>query len=412
MEKAILVGLDLGNDEFFDETMEELHNLANACNIEVLYRLDQKKDAPTPNYFIGEGKLHELKDIITLHEANVVIFNDELSPSHIRNLEDKLEVKVIDRTVLILDIFARRAKTKEAMLQVELAQSQYMLPRVVGMYKSLSRQKSGTGSKGPGEQQLELDRRLLRSKISKLKRQLKELVKVRRTQREKRNTSMIKTVALTGYTNSGKSSLMNAIMSYAKNNDKPSAFSQNMLFATLETKTRKVELENKNDFLLTDTVGFIRKLPHDLIEAFKSTLEEINEASLILHVIDTSNPNYEHQIQAVETVLSEIGVHEVPVIYVFNKIDLLKDIPIISRSKSIFVSAIKHQNIEQLINMIDAELYKSFEVEMIIPFVNSDVYSELKDHSKVLETIYNDDGIHVKVDLNEYYYQKFKHYIK
>ncbi|MFA7076042.1 MAG: GTPase HflX, partial [Candidatus Izemoplasmatales bacterium] len=297
MEKAILVGLNFGNDEFFLETMEELANLADACNIEVCSTLVQKRDAPTSNYYLGEGKVDELKELITLYDANVAIFNDELSPSHIRNLEQKLETKVIDRTVLILDIFARRAKTKEAMLQVELAQSQYMLPRVVGMYSSLSRQKSGTGSKGPGEQQLELDRRVLKDKSVRLKNELKELVKVRRTQREKRNNNVIKTVALAGYTNSGKSSLMNAIVEFSNNNDKPSAFSEDMLFATLETKTRKVSLENNNNFLLTDTVGFIRKLPHDLIEAFKSTLEEINESSLILHVIDIANPNYEHQIE-------------------------------------------------------------------------------------------------------------------
>lgn len=188
MEKAIIVGLDTGNDEFFLETMEELQNLAAACNVEVCDRLVQKRDAPTANYYIGEGKVDDLLNLITVYDANVVIFNDELSPSHIRNLEEKLEIKVIDRTVLILDIFARRAKTKEAMLQVELAQSQYMLPRVVGMYKSLSRQKSGTGSKGPGEQQLELDRRILRDRISHLKGELKDLVKVRRTQREKEKT--------------------------------------------------------------------------------------------------------------------------------------------------------------------------------------------------------------------------------
>ncbi len=411
MEKAILVGLDLGNDEFFEETMEELYNLANACHIEVLDKLTQKKDAPTPNFYIGEGKVDELKAIVDLHEANVVIFNDELSPSHIRNIEKKLEIKVIDRTVLILDIFARRAKTKEAMLQVELAQSEYMLPRVVGMNKSLSRQKSGTGSKGPGEQQLELDRRVLRDKITKLKRELKELVKVRRTQREKRSKSIMKTVALTGYTNSGKSTLMNTIIDHTDLQEKTHTLSADMLFATLETKTRKISLEKNNDFLLTDTVGFIRKLPHDLVEAFKSTLEEIKESSLILHVIDIANPNFEHQIQTVESVLKDIGVTDVPIIYVLNKIDLLEDIPIFDRDNSIFVSAKNDEYIDRLLKMISDILYKTIDVTMIIPFVHSDVYSDLKDNSNVLSTEYLDDGIHVQARLDDYYYHKYKNYI-
>ena len=412
MEKAILVGLNFGNDEFFLETMEELANLADACNIEVCSTLVQKRDAPTSNYYLGEGKVDELKELITLYDANVAIFNDELSPSHIRNLEQKLETKVIDRTVLILDIFARRAKTKEAMLQVELAQSQYMLPRVVGMYSSLSRQKSGTGSKGPGEQQLELDRRVLKDKSVRLKNELKELVKVRRTQREKRNNNVIKTVALAGYTNSGKSSLMNAIVEFSNNNDKPSAFSEDMLFATLETKTRKVSLENNNNFLLTDTVGFIRKLPHDLIEAFKSTLEEINESSLILHVIDIANLNYEHQIETVETVLSELGVKDIPIINVFNKIDLLKEYPVITKDNSIFISAKNKTNMNELLSLINNNLYKIFKVNMVIPFSDSSVYTELKENSQIIETNYQEDGIHIVANINEYYNKKFKNYIE
>jgi len=411
MEKAILVGLDINKDEFFEDTMEELKNLAIACDVEVLDRLVQKRDVSTPNYFIGEGKVQELKDMINLYDANIVIFDDELSPSHIRNLEQKLEIKVIDRTVLILDIFARRAKTKEAMLQVELAQSQYMLPRVVGMYKSLSRQKSGTGSKGPGEQQLELDRRILRDKISHFKKELKELVKVRRTQREKRKKSIIKTVSLAGYTNSGKSTLMNTIIDHTLKQDKTHTFTEDMLFATLETKTRKIELENNNNFLLTDTVGFIRKLPHDLIEAFKSTLEEINESSLILHIIDTSNPNFEHQIQTVESVLTDLGVKDIPIIYVYNKVDLLEDIPVISRNNAVLISAKNNYNIDRLLEMINETLYENYDVDLLIPFSESNIYTELKENSKILETNYLENGIHVKAKLNEYYYTKFKNFI-
>ena len=412
MEKAIIVGLDLGNDKFFDNSIEELKNLANACGVEVLDTIIQKRSEPTANYYIGEGKVNELKDAITVMDANLVIFDDELSPSHIRNLEKKLEIKVIDRTVLILDIFAKRAKTKEAMLQVELAQSQYMLPRVVGMYKSLSRQKSGTGSKGPGEQQLELDRRLLRNKISHLKRELRDLVKVRRTQRQKRNKNIIKTVALAGYTNSGKSTLMNAIINYSKKQNKDLVYTKDMLFATLETKTEKIDIANGYNFLLTDTVGFIEKLPHDLIEAFKSTLEEIKEASLILHVIDVSNPNYNRQIETVEMILSDLGAQEIPVIYVYNKIDLIEDLPLVSQNNSVFISAQNEKNIDILVEEINNIIYHNHKVKMLIPFSDSSIYSELKKNTKILETNYLDDGISIEVHLNDYYYEKYKSYIK
>lgn len=412
MEKAIIIGLDLGNDDFFDNSIEELKNLARACSVEVLDTIIQKRSEPTANYYIGEGKVEEIKNAINVLDANLVIFDNELSPSHIRNLEKKLEIKVIDRTVLILDIFAKRAKTKEAMLQVELAQSQYMLPRVVGMYKSLSRQKSGTGSKGPGEQQLELDRRLLRNKISHLKRELKNLVKVRRTQRQKRNKNIIKTVALAGYTNSGKSTLMNAIINYSQKNNKDLVYTKDMLFATLETKTEKIDIANGYNFLLTDTVGFIEKLPHDLVEAFKSTLEEIKEASLILHIIDVSNPNYNRQIETVEMILEDLGAKEIPVIYVYNKIDLVEELPLVPQSNSVFISAEKSENISVLVDKINSMIYHNHQVKMLIPFADSSIYSELKKNTKILKTDYLDSGIEIEVKLNDYYYEKYKSFIK
>ncbi len=413
MEKAILIGLDTGNDVNFHESMIELENLASACDVLVLNHITQKAESPTANYYVGSGKVLEIKEMITTMDANLVIFNDELSPSHIRNLEKTLDCKVIDRTILILDIFARRAKTKEAMLQVELAQSEYMLPRVVGLYQSLSRQKSGTGSKGPGEQQLELDRRILRDRIHKLKNDLKDIVEIRRTQREKRKKSEIKTVALAGYTNSGKSTLMNALLAYSSNNQEKYVFEKNMLFATLETQTRNITLENNHSFLITDTVGFISKLPHNLVEAFKSTLEEIKEASLILHVIDTANPYYIDQINVVMEVLNDLGVSDIPLIFVFNKVDLLTDIPMIEYHPHVFVSALEKQNLGLLVEKIEQELYKTnHNVSMLLPFNKGDIYSFLKENANISSTNYIEDGIEINVEVSEVLYQKYKEYIK
>ena len=412
MENAILVGLDLGNKTDITDSILELGKLASACDVNVLYTIIQKRDKPTANFYIGEGKVQEVLEAVNTLDADVVIFNDELSPSHIRNLEKSLNIKVIDRTVLILDIFAKRAKTKEAMLQVELAQAKYFMPRVIGMYKHLSKQKSGTGSKGPGEQQLELDRRLLRNKISKLKRDLDQLVKTRRTQREKRKNNEIKTIALTGYTNAGKSTLMNAIVDFSSMHNESYVFEENMLFSTLETKTRKISFENNREYLLTDTVGFIDRLPHHLVDSFKSTLEEISEASLILHVIDSSNPSYEEQIHVVESVLDDIGVHEIPIIYVFNKSDVYKKNNHIARDPAIFISALNGDNIDNLVQMIDEILYKDIiKTKMFFPFNKGDIFSKLKDNSNILNTEYKEDGILVDIEIEQSLYNKYKKYV-
>lgn len=413
MEEAILVGLHLENDENFENSMIELKNLAKACDVNVVHVITQNRKTPTSNYYIGVGKVDTILEAINTLDANLVIFNDELSPSHIRNLEKKLKIKVIDRTVLILDIFAKRAKTKEAMLQVELAQASYFLPRVVGMHDYLSRQKSGTGSKGPGEQQLELDRRVLRDKITRLKKELKDLVKTRRTQREKRIKNDVFTVALTGYTNSGKSTMMNSIIDLASTHKDEYVFEENMLFATLETKTKKIHLDNNHEFLLTDTVGFIDKLPHHLVESFKSTLEEISEASLIIHVIDVSNKEYERHIRIVEDVLKSIGVEEIPIIYVFNKVDLITEKPVLTREHVLFTSATNNTNIDKLLTMIDSHLYKTIKiVDMLIPFAHSEIYSDLKENSNVLSTEYTDQGISIKAELNDIHFNKYVKYIK
>jgi GTPase len=413
MEKAILVGLSITNILDSQKSMAELASLAEACQVEVIDQMIQRADSPTANYYIGPGKVEELKQLCATLEADLVIFDDELSPSHIRNLEKKLDIKVIDRTILILDIFASRAKTKEAMLQVLLAQSQYMLPRVVGLHSSFSRQKSGTGSKGPGEQQIELDRRILRDNISRLKDELKELVAIRRTQRQKRLKDGVFTVALAGYTNAGKSSLLNQLLSFSVLKADKLVFEKNMLFATLETSTRSITLLNNHQFLVTDTVGFISRLPHHLVEAFKSTLEEIKEASLILHVVDTSNPDYEKQIQVVEEVLRSIDVVDIPIMYVFNKIDLCPEKNIENHHPHVKVSAFTGEGVDQLVLKIDEMISSTYRrVKMIIPFQKGSIYNTLKEKCEIYSTEYLEDGTHVEVLLPEELYQRFLPYIK
>jgi GTP-binding protein HflX len=412
MERAILVGLDLGHSTDFQNSMAELDSLAKALSIKVVGVCTQKADFPTPNFYIGQGKVEILKqDIMTL-DANLLIFDDELSPSHIRNLEKELEIKIVDRTILILDIFAKRARTKEAMLQVELAQATYFLPRIVGMYRSLSRQKSGTGSKGPGEQQLELDRRVLRDQIARTKRELKDVVANRRTQRNKRRQASIKTVAIAGYTNSGKSTLMNSILTETKSKSEKYVFEKNMLFATLETQTREVSPEHNRNFVITDTVGFISKLPHNLIEAFKSTLEEVKEADLILHVVDVANLNYQKQMAVVEEVLKEIGVADIPIINVFNKIDLVPSPPLETDGPPVYISALQNTNIDILLDRIDKELYPKIKItNFLIPFAEGQIYSFLKSNANIMETSYTEKGINLKVELTENLLQRFAKYI-
>lgn len=413
MEKAILVGLWLNEDKTFESSMRELAALAEACNVAVLGTMTQRAESATANYYIGSGKVEELKQLIQTLEADLVVFDDELSPSHIRNLEKALSCKVIDRTILILDIFASRAKTKEAMLQVELAQSQYMLPRVVGLHSSLSRQKSGTGSKGPGEQQIELDRRILRDNIHRLKQELKDLVQIRRTQRQKRTKEGVFTVAIAGYTNAGKSTLLNKLLTYSTIRQDKVVFEKNMLFATLETSTRSITLPNNHQFLATDTVGFISRLPHHLVEAFKSTLEEITEASLILHVVDAANPEAEQQISVVEEVLKSIDVVDIPVVYVYNKIDLVEHRPTLSRDPALFVSAHTGEGFDRLVALIDEAISGKYRrVWLRLPYDKGGIYNQLKEQCDVFETQYKEDGIHVDVSLPEALYQKLKDYLQ
>lgn len=312
-EKAVLVGLitQNQNEAKVNEYLDELDFLADTAGAKPVKRFTQRMDYPNPVTFVGTGKLQEIKEFIEEEEVGLVIFDDELSPKQLRNIEKELQVKILDRTNLILDIFAHRAQTAHAKTQVELAQYQYMLPRLTRLWTHLERQRGGIGMRGPGETQIETDRRIILDKISRLKNELKDIDKQMATQRKNRG-KMVR-VALVGYTNVGKSTLMNLL-------SKSEVFAENKLFATLDTTVRKVIIQNLS-FLLSDTVGFIRKLPTQLVESFKSTLDEVREADLLIHVVDVSHPQFEEQIEVVNKTLKEIDDTDKPMIIVFNKID-------------------------------------------------------------------------------------------
>jgi len=367
-ERVILVGIinKHQNEYEVNEYLDELAFLTETAGAIPLKRFTQKVEAPNPRTMIGAGKLTEIKQFAEENEVNLIIFDDELSPTQLRNLEYELNIRVLDRTNLILDIFASRARTAHAKTQVELAQYQYLLPRLTRLWTHLERQRGGIGLRGPGETEIETDRRVIRDKIAKLNEQLKKIDKQMITQRK--NRSKIVRVALVGYTNAGKSTLMSLL-------SKSNVFAENKLFATLDTTVRKVIIENM-PFLLSDTVGFIRKLPHHLIESFKSTLDEVRESDILLHIADISHPNFEDQIQIVNETLNEIGAGDKPMILVFNKIDAysyIKRDPYDLSEKtqenftldelknswmakngitSVFISAIQKQNINELKDLL------------------------------------------------------------
>jgi GTP-binding protein HflX len=318
-EDCVLVGViaQQVSEETAKEHLDELEFLALTAGAITKNRFLQKLPIPNPKTFVGTGKLEEIKEYIQAENIKLVIFDDELSPSQLRNIERELECKILDRNILILDIFASRARTSHAKTQVELAQLQYMLPRLTRMWTHLERQKGGIGLRGPGESQIESDRRVIQMRIALMKEKLKEIDKQMTTQRS--NRGQIVRVALVGYTNVGKSTIMNML-------SKSEVFAENKLFATLDTTVRKVVIENL-PFLLTDTVGFIRKLPHQLIESFKSTLDEVREADLLVHVLDISHPNFEDHFNVVNETIAELEHTEKPTILVFNKIDAYKHIP-------------------------------------------------------------------------------------
>ncbi|MCU5375833.1 GTPase HflX [Bacillus cereus] len=413
LQRAVLVGVNLGNEDDFVYSMEELTNLAEACDVEVIGQVTQNLQRVNPSHYIGKGKIEEVAVYVNEVDANMVIFNDELSPSQIRNLEADLDCKVIDRTILILDIFAQRAKTKEAQLQVEVAHLQYMMPRLIGLRESLGRQSGGVGTKnkGVGEKKLELDRRKIEEQISVLNKDLEALVAQRQTQRKQRKKNEVPVVALVGYTNAGKSTAMNAMLEIYNGTEEKQVFEKDMLFATLETSVRNIDLPDNKSFLLTDTVGFVSKLPHHLVKAFRSTLEEVAEADLLIHVVDYANPNYEQLIDITNETLKKIGVENIPTIYAYNKSDMVDvEIPKVQEDR-VYLSAKKHVGIEELVEMIRSHIYKEYtKCEMLIPYDQGQVVSYFNNHAHVLSTSYENEGTKLEVECKTSDYEKYKRF--
>jgi GTP-binding protein HflX len=419
LEKAVLVAVNSGDTELFNYQLEELKNLCEACQVKVVGTITQRLTSTHPAFYVNRGKLDEIKNMVNATDAEVVIFNDELSPSQIGNIEEIVETRIIDRTMLILDIFDRRARTKEAQLQVAIATARYMMPRLIGSRKYLSRLGGGGGGtagarRGAGETKLELDRRHLGEQIVKMKTELEELVKSRETSRKMRQDKQIPVVALVGYTNSGKSSTLNAIMQFVQNeNEEKNVYVEDMLFATLETATRRIKLPSNKEFLLTDTVGFVSKLPHHLVESFKSTLEEIKEASLIIHIADASSPFLDLQVKTTREVLAELGVENVKTLYAFNKIDLAKDFIIPAEyADALKVSAKTLEGYPELVNWIEKELFGDYkEYTLNIPYAKGDIFSYLKENTEVLTTEYQEQFIKVTTRLSTKLANLYREYI-
>lgn len=406
MEKVILAGLDLGDVTDFEHSMEELEELAKAADMEVVGVVTQKMPAVNKAYYIGTGKVEQVRQLAKESGAGLVVFDNALSPMQLRNLQKELETAVMDRTTLILEIFSGRARTREAKLQVEVASLQYMLPRLVGLHDALSRQGGASGSmsnKGAGEKKLELDRRHIEVRLATLRRELARVEKDRETQRKQRLKSAIPLVSLVGYTNAGKSTVMNALIERYACGEEKKVLEKDMLFATLETTVRKMEGEGGKSFLLSDTVGFINELPHNLVKAFRSTLEEVKNADLLLHVIDFSDDSYMEHMQVTKKTLEELGAGKIPSICVFNKLDLKdgEEYPRIV-GNNIFMAAGKSAGIEELVSLIEDNLFgKRKEYELLIPYTAGGVFSDLSERAFVEAYEYREEGIFVKAALDE-----------
>lgn len=418
MQECIIVGANtIDSLSIFQYQMDELKELCSVIDLHSVHAITQNMKHIHPKTYVGMGKVQEIKESLEFYNANIVVCNDELTPSQITHLEKTLEATIIDRTYIILEIFKKRASSKEAMLQVELASLQYQLPRLIGLRDGLSRQRGTGGSlergRGAGETKLELDRRLIQSNMTDLKSQLKQLTQLRKRQRQRRVTNEIPVVSLVGYTNAGKSSLLNAILTNSKETKKE-VLQKDMLFATLQTATRQIKLQDNTFFLLTDTVGFIQKLPHQLVDAFQSTLEEVSESDLIIHVIDSTSPFFLEQIETTKKVLEELGASEIPIIYAFNKLDLLEDYFYIEPkfTKAIKISATANDNIDQLIEMMKKELFRDYQVNTFkIPYENGRDIDYFKEHTQILSFDKEDENIVIQANVSLKVKNQYKHYL-
>lgn len=411
--KAILVGVCIGKEIDFKEKMEEMVNLADACDIEIIQQVTQNLNSIHKRTYINSGKLEEVKNILEDETVDVdtVIFDTELAPAQLRNIEEILEISVIDKTNLILRIFDIRAKTREARLQVEIAKLRYQLPRLRGTYEALDKQGGGLMNKGTGEKKLDLDARHIAYRIECLNKELKDVIKTREVQRKQRQKKDVKSVALVGYTNAGKSSTMNQIMHLQEKEDKK-VFEENMLFATLTTNTRNVTLKNARSFVLSDTVGFVSDLPHTLIKAFQSTLEEVVQADLLLHIMDISNPEHAKQKEITLATLDEIEANEIPILNVYNKCDLSEVTYPMCLEDKIYISSKDNDSIELLLEKIDSMLFKSITTTVFIPYDKGSVVSFLNNNALILDTQYEEHGTLLEIEIEQSLFHHIEAYIK
>lgn len=393
MERVILVGVSVTQEEDINASLDELEELVKTAGAVSVGRVVQSRQQIHPGTYVGQGKLEEIKECLWEYEATGIVCDDELTPAQIRNMEQELDTKIMDRTLVILDIFAKRAATSEGKIQVELAQLKYSLARLVGLRSSLSRLGGGIGTRGPGEKKLEMDRRLAKERISFLKRELEQVKKHREVTRSQRSRQQIATFAIVGYTNAGKSTLLNALTDAG-------VLQEDQLFATLDATTRVLELPSKQNILLTDTVGFIRKLPHHLVEAFKSTLEEAKYADVILHVVDVSNPQMERQMHTVYETLDRLGVQDKPVITLFNKIDRVEESVFLKdfrAEKVLKISAKKKQGLEELLDTLeDALRAGKVYLERVFPYEEAGLIQMVRNRGELLQEEYREEGIYVE----------------
>ena len=402
--KGILVGVKYPQMTYdFEVSMQELEQLAFACDIEVKTVVIQNLEVISPKYYIGKGKVMDIGEL--LETDDIVIFNEELTPLQMKNLTDIWQVEVTDRSDLILRIFALRAKTKEAKLQVEMARLEYTLPRLAGMKQNLYSQQGGMGFRGAGEKQIELDRRRIHRQLTQAKRELETIEKQRQTQRQLRKHHQEKVVCLVGYTNSGKSSLLNHFT-------KKKVDAKDMLFASLQTTSRRIYFK-KHHLIMNDTVGFIHQLPHSFVQAFRSTLEEVKDADLLLHIIDVSSPYYHNQIETTLSVLKDIGAHHIPMIYVYNKIDLLPQLPIFEQENSIGISVKENLYFNELEDKIIHTLFKDYElIHVYIPYEQGDIFSNIEYQYEIVQLEYLDNGIDVSFYVNQAHKSRYLPFIK